>query len=305
MVDQRLMFQKGHQLWRKRRSYVGKNNPNWKNGITFRVCPVCGKEFRGYKEKHCSKECYSISMKKFVVLKCLNCEKEFSVPFRLRHRKYCSLECAYKSPFRVPRDRVEHTCKNCGKQFNTVKSAIGKYCSHRCKAIDMFTGKKYTKEQIAKRIKPLIRFHKKHPNFFSGKNNPMHGRKRPDMSKLHKDPEFTRKRLKALLKKPNKAEMKLLDLITKHNLPFKYVGNGDLIIANKNPDFVSVDGTKRIIELWGDYWHKTIHSWCNSEDYYDPNKRISLFKEHGYDTIIIWESELRNEKLVLQRVREF
>jgi len=67
---------------------------------------------------------------------------------------------------------------------------------------------------------------------------------------------------------------------------WKYVGDGQVIIAGKCPDFININGQKKVIELFGDYWHR--------DD--DPHDRIDTFSPHGYKTFIVWERELKDTK---------
>lgn len=140
-----------------------------------------------------------------------------------------------------------------------------------------------------------------------GKKHPLYGKKRPDFANRYgQKEEFERKRLTAVLKKhPNKPEKVLMDLIDQNGFPFKFVGDGSLIIAERNPDFVSTDDSKKIIELWGDWWHKKGHSFHEAEDYYNPRKRMEVFRQHGYEALILWESELNNPKEVIDRIDMF
>jgi very-short-patch-repair endonuclease len=79
------------------------------------------------------------------------------------------------------------------------------------------------------------------------------------------------------------------------NLSYKYVGGGDLVIAGKIPDFVNINGQKKLIELYGSYWHRND----------DPNNRIELFKEYGWKTLIIWEDELKMEEILKEKLLKF
>lgn len=105
------------------------------------------------------------------------------------------------------------------------------------------------------------------------------------MENLWQTPEFVSKQMRARGVAPNKLETFFEDVLHKlYPNEWKFVGDGQLIIAGKCPDFVNVNGKKLLIELYGDYWHKG----QNIQD------RISLFKEYGWDTLIIWENELKN-----------
>lgn len=103
------------------------------------------------------------------------------------------------------------------------------------------------------------------------------------------------KSFKTLHSKPTMPERKLLYLIEQNKLPFKFCGLGDVIIADKFPDFININGKKQLIEVYGDYWHRNDN----------PQDRIDLFKQYGFDTLIIWEHELKDEDTVLIKVKEF
>jgi len=181
-----------------------------------------------------------------------------------------------------------------------------RYCSRKCRAIGMFKGKRLTadhRKKISDGEKKAYREGRKNA---TGEHNSMFGRKRPDVIGWHKNVEFVKKRLQACQRKPNKSEQKLISIMLAGNFPFKYVGNGERIIAGKCPDFLDEEG-KHIIELFGEFWHspdnKLVTS--NSEDYYSPDKRAELFLQYGYSTLIIWEKELRNTENVVRRIAEF
>lgn len=87
-------------------------------------------------------------------------------------------------------------------------------------------------------------------------------------------------------RKPNKKEV-VLDSIIQRSTPnqFKYVGDGQVIIDGLCPDWISCNEKKRIIELFGDYWHKND----------DGSERVNRFAKYGYSTLIIRENELESE----------
>ena len=123
-------------------------------------------------------------------------------------------------------------------------------------------------------------------------------RKSKTLRLLWKDPEHIEKMMKALHIKPNKPEKQLLKLLNEL-FSNEYVYNGDfsagITINRKIPDFVNINGKKKLIELYGDYWHK--------DD--NPQDRIDLFKQYGYETLVIWEHELEDMKLVVDKILEF
>lgn len=119
--------------------------------------------------------------------------------------------------------------------------------------------------------------------------------------KANKDPEFIRKRLKGLCKRPTRPEKALQDLINEHNLPYRYVGDGQVLVGSLNPDFVNINGQKKAIEVFGDYWHRLGDSPLKEEHY-----RRSVFAGYGWEMLVIWESEVLTDKeATLQKVLDF
>lgn len=107
-------------------------------------------------------------------------------------------------------------------------------------------------------------------------------------------PQILAQRIRKSARRPNDYE-KILDAILQDIFPgqWKYVGDGQLIINRKNPDWVNINGKKQLIELWGEYWHK----------HHDPNALCTHYKEYGYSTIIVWASELMKPELLKQKLR--
>lgn len=97
--------------------------------------------------------------------------------------------------------------------------------------------------------------------------------------KLFKDPKFVKKYKKWISQKPTKIEVIIEKLVVKYG--FEYVGDFSLWIDGKNPDFINKKD-KKIIEVFGDYWHK-------KEDEYI---RYKHFKNNGYKILVIWEHEI-------------
>jgi G:T-mismatch repair DNA endonuclease (very short patch repair protein) len=121
------------------------------------------------------------------------------------------------------------------------------------------------------------------------------------MKEMFKNEEWAKKWSVSCSKKPNKKEQVLIKLLKSNNFPYKYVGNGKVWLSGKNPDFINVNGQKKLIELFGDYWH-------NKKHFPQSNDEQSLsqhYKKYGFKCLIIWEKELKNSEKVIQKIREF
>ena len=73
---------------------------------------------------------------------------------------------------------------------------------------------------------------------------------------------------------------------------YKFVGDGKIWIGYKNPDFINVNGQKKIIELFGDYWHSVGRTGRTKQQ--EENQRINHFAKYGFKVLIVWERELKN-----------
>jgi G:T-mismatch repair DNA endonuclease (very short patch repair protein) len=126
-----------------------------------------------------------------------------------------------------------------------------------------------------------------------GRPNPKH----KEYWRLHKE-EQLRKMMVGEHKRPNKLELRLIGLIRRNGLQFRYVGNWELLVGGRCPDFGSTNGRKQLIELFGDYWHTEKARETASE-------RIAHFKRFGYDTLIVWEHDLLDEDATLKKISDF
>ena len=116
------------------------------------------------------------------------------------------------------------------------------------------------------------------------------------MQNLWSTTEHQEKMKKAFSVKPTKPELKLEHILnTLFPNEYKYVGDFKFWIDGRNPDFININGKKKLIELFGDYWHK--------KD--DSQDRINHFKEYGFETLIVWESELKDFNKLEEKLIQF
>lgn len=204
----------------------------------------------------------------------------------------------------------EGICFVCGSNCNFMGLTKGysKRCSYSC----LNKGKKNPRAGTKGIIKlsqktrlKMSEIHKQipHPNLtFKGRTFSKETLKLKSQSslKLWQNQDYRNKVVKNMMRgckaKPNKKELELSGILNT-NFPgeWEFVGDGKLIINGKCPDFTNINGKKAFIELYGNYWHRG----------QNPEDRISSFKMFGFDTLIIWESELNNSELLLKRIKDF
>ena len=105
-----------------------------------------------------------------------------------------------------------------------------------------------------------------------------------------KDPEYRKRILHR--RQMSGPESVFATICRQYGFEYKFVGNGELWLGNRNPDFVHIS-KKHLVEIWGDYFHRG----------QDPQKRIDHFKQFGYACLIIWASELCQVDMVVDKVR--
>lgn len=124
--------------------------------------------------------------------------------------------------------------------------------------------------------------------------------------RLFEDPEHKSRILEAVRMgmtiHPNKPETIVLGMLNEIDLGnWEFTGDGKVVMGGRIPDFFNTNGHKKIIEVFGDYWHGE-RARCYEET---EAGRIELFKGFGYSTLVIWESELKEPERVKGKIREF
>jgi hypothetical protein len=120
------------------------------------------------------------------------------------------------------------------------------------------------------------------------------------LKKLWQNPEYKDRQLKAIYASinlvPNKPETIIQNLLEEmFPSEWKFTGDFSFMISGKSPDFANINGQKKLIELFGDYWHRGEN----------PQDRIDMFKPFGWDTLVIWEKELKDIQAVKEKIIQF
>jgi G:T-mismatch repair DNA endonuclease (very short patch repair protein) len=198
---------------------------------------------------------------------CLYCNKSFTIHIsRKDTAKFCSISCSKKYAWKQPEFRL-----------NIINKLKGRHLSPETEI------KKGQHLSLQTEIKP--KEHLSNSTEFKTGNIPLFPYTSSELKQLWKNQNYKeyiiKKILSAAKNKPNKQELKLSELLPPG---FEYVGNGKVIIGGLNPDFIDIKN-KKIIELYGDYWH-------NKKEAIERDiLRIPLYTEYGYSTLIVWEHE--------------
>lgn len=108
------------------------------------------------------------------------------------------------------------------------------------------------------------------------------------------DPEYQRHQMESWHRRPTQPELNVQDTLVKY-FPgeWKYVGNGQVWIGRRNPDFINVNGKKQVIEVFGVFWH--------NED--EVEELTAHYKGFGFDCLIIWEYDTYNESSIVSNIK--
>ena len=307
--------------WQKTH-FQGKANPNYRKEKLYAICVVCGKSFKvfssqiGRGKKYCSVSCYNKVRAKKKPLKetllGLYHNKKLStikigeqlglssttVNYWLRkygiHIRTHSELAIIKNPAKsgVARNKIGEKSRD---RWENKK--------YRENIINQLKGKKHTEKHKKKISKSLIGNQRRTgiPHTEKVKRNLSQASKRN-----WKNIDYVRKVMAGLHYTPNKSELTVIRMIEENALPFRYVGDGEFIIDGKCPDFISTDGSKKVVEVFGEPWHDPDES---DKIYVDPERteegRTKFLNEHEYDCLIIWHKELSDEKSVLDKLKAF
>lgn len=120
-------------------------------------------------------------------------------------------------------------------------------------------------------------------------------RKMSEISKERwKDEEYAKRVLKRLSVRPTSYEQCFIDFCEKHNLPFRYTGDGSFLIGSKNPDFVDCE-RKIAVEVFCDYFKIKEKGGVNN---YKRERQVE-FAKRGWTTIFLGKNELFDEDKLL------
>ena len=111
----------------------------------------------------------------------------------------------------------------------------------------------------------------------------------------------TKEEIKKMLRRriPTSLEKKFQSIINKHNLPYKYVGDGSFIIGHYNPDFINTNSEKIAVEVYARFYKQLDNR--NIEDW--KKQRSKVFAKYGWSIIYFNEKQV-NENNVLEILKK-
>lgn len=232
---------------------------------------------------------------------CASCGDDCMSPAGTR-RKYCSYECfvvAQRKRGGIIEEAKTHACVVCGNP--TTNKVV---CGNECRMI-VLKGRKAT-EETRQKLSAAGRNRRDSPETIEKRAKKNRGKKRDASFRLSMSEHANARVLagthqflnpevrarawaaatRAMGARPNYVESQL-GILLDDIFPNEYRYNdGWFTLGRKIPDFVNVNGKKRLIELFGEAWHEPE----------EVESRITFFKQFGeWETLIIWAKEMKHE----------
>ena len=249
--------------------------------------------------------------------------KYYKIPlFLLGHNQRLDTQIARGGRKLVPeKEKEDRFCvfEGCNTLFQCDVGSSKKYCSRSCsgkanggskkgkKGNFIAWNKGLTKEtdprlaESSRKMGATKRKNREDP-IFAEENSRKHSL---HMKRLWQDPDYVAQQIKSRSRVHQNKSEQSIDLLLQNLFPneYKFVGDGEFILAGKCPDFTNINGQKKIIELFGDYWHGEERTGVPNDQH--AQERIDLFVKYGYQTLIIWGHELENKKALITKIKEF
>jgi len=129
----------------------------------------------------------------------------------------------------------------------------------------------------------------------TGEKHPMYGKHQAGDVSYWKGKHLSKEHVRKILTRrtPSSLEKKFQGIIKKHNLPYKFVGDGSFFIEQYNPDFINTNSEKIAVEVYASFHKKRLFG--SIEDW--KEKRQAIFKKYGWTIIYFDETEV-NERIV-------
>lgn len=217
---------------------------------------------------------------------------------------------------------VSLVCEGCGKEYNAQDWRHSKYCSKKCAGKNNINKGRFVKgykyedvfgdalENVLRKKSILqrnfmLKAHKENPYFNNRKGVKIGEEHKKKIGLANaialKGRKLSKEHIRKILRRSDisSLEKKMLDIINKNNLPYRFVGNGDFFIERKCPDFINTNGEKIAVEVFYKR-HKEMFKKNGLESWKQDRKEI--FGKYGWDVKFFNEIEV-NEKNILKQLR--
>ena len=128
------------------------------------------------------------------------------------------------------------------------------------------------------------------------------------MKENWKDPNFLKKMRETRNIEPTLPEKKLIKILLELKSNFEYTGDYKISIDGRVPDFTDLVN-KKVIEVFSEYYHGEEfrkEKYNDSKSNKDHEKeKIDHYKLNGYECLVLWESELKNEEYSKEKIKKF
>ena len=156
-----------------------------------------------------------------------------------------------------------------------------------------WTGKRNEKQIEA------IKKHWKNPDYAKHQSEIRKGQHNSPKTEFKKGRAPSAMEIKKALRRRTMSslEIKMIGLLARRGLPYKFVGNGDFSIGRKVPDFINCNGEKIAIEV---FCRKHKEMFRGGLDRW-KTERTAIFNSYGWRLIFFDETEV-NEYEVVRRL---
>lgn len=141
-------------------------------------------------------------------------------------------------------------------------------------------------------------------------NNPQERKKQSIQGKERwEDAEFVKKMMIARNIKPNKLEQFVGNVLQKH-YPDEWKFNGDgscgVVLNGLIPDFINVNGEKKVIEVFGEAFHNPEKAFMEVTWKRQEFGRKAVFAQLGFNCVVLWGEEIKKhgEEYIISMINE-